>query len=371
MTHGTSAKGVAGRAITPPHCTRSGGGSFVGGGSGNIAGGGDSGILSGAYNNICDYGSTIGGGEDNSVSSSGGGELASDSVIGGGDTNIIDCTSSCIGNNGVVAGFANLIYGNAGNAFIGSGSHNTISIPDAAIAGGNGNNVSGEYGSIGGGYANTVSGEYGAVAGGYGDTASGEYASVAGGAYNVASGSASFAGGDHADADYNGSFVWSDESSGSSTKATAANQFMARAAGGVTFFTNAAMTTGVKVAAGSGTWSSVSDRNLKNAVTVLDDQSILNRVAAMPVTEWSYISEPGVRHVGPMAQDFYAAFGVGEDDKHITSIDEDGIAFAAIKALRSENVWLRAELAAQRTTQANEKAQLRQLAAEVAALQRR
>jgi cbb3-type cytochrome oxidase cytochrome c subunit len=43
-----------------------------------------------------------------------------------------------------------------------------------------------------------------------------------------------------------------------------------------------------------------------------------------------------------MAQDFYAAFGVGEDDKHITSIDEDGVALAAIKALHAENVQLRA-----------------------------
>jgi hypothetical protein len=43
-----------------------------------------------------------------------------------------------------------------------------------------------------------------------------------------------------------------------------------------------------------------------------------------------------VRHVGPMAQDFYAAFGTGADDRHITSIDEDGVALAAIKALHRD-----------------------------------
>ena len=48
---------------------------------------------------------------------------------------------------------------------------------------------------------------------------------------------------------------------------------------------------------------------------------------------WSYTTERGVRHVGPMAQDFYAAFNVGEDNRHITSIDEDGVALAAIEAL--------------------------------------
>jgi regulator of replication initiation timing len=44
-----------------------------------------------------------------------------------------------------------------------------------------------------------------------------------------------------------------------------------------------------------------------------------------------------------MAQDFYAAFGVGEDNRHITSIDEDGVALAAIKALHAENRGLHAE----------------------------
>jgi hypothetical protein len=52
-----------------------------------------------------------------------------------------------------------------------------------------------------------------------------------------------------------------------------------------------------------------------------------------------------VRHVGPMAQDFYTAFKVGEDDKHITSIDEDGVALAAIKALHHDNTRLHAHVA--------------------------
>ncbi len=77
----------------------------------------------------------------------------------------------------------------------------------------------------------------------------------------------------------------------------------------------------------------------------LDDATVLAKVAALPVSEWSYTSERGVRHVGPMAQDFYAAFRVGEDDRHITSIDEDGVALAAIKALAAENRRLHARLA--------------------------
>jgi hypothetical protein len=86
-------------------------------------------------------------------------------------------------------------------------------------------------------------------------------------------------------------------------------------------------------------------------------------VAALPVSEWSYISEGGVRHLGPMAQDFYAAFKVGEDDRHITTIDEDGVALAAVKGLARKNRELQAKVNAMQS-------QLAELAAEVAELRR-
>ena len=53
----------------------------------------------------------------------------------------------------------------------------------------------------------------------------------------------------------------------------------------------------------------------------------------MPIDEWRYKTETGQRHLGPVAQDFYAAFGLGADDKHITTVDEGGVALAAIKGL--------------------------------------
>ncbi len=55
------------------------------------------------------------------------------------------------------------------------------------------------------------------------------------------------------------------------------------------------------------------------------------------MSEWSYREQGiGVRHLGPMAQDFRAAFGLGEDEKHISAVDEEGVALAAIKALQAE-----------------------------------
>jgi hypothetical protein len=124
---------------------------------------------------------------------------------------------------------------------------------------------------------------------------------------------------------------------------------------------------------------------MKTNVALLDDAAVLAKVDRLPISRWSYKSERGVRHVGPMAQDFYAAFRVGEDDKHITSIDEDGVALAAIKALHAENATLLAQqrnlrkrLAAMTTlqsqqarTEAATRRDLQRLSAEVASLRER
>jgi len=90
---------------------------------------------------------------------------------------------------------------------------------------------------------------------------------------------------------------------------------------------------GAHVTAG-GVWTNGSDRNSKRNFEELDKQEILDRVAELPVTRWQYKSEPeNVRHVGPVAQDFYAAFGTGEDQRYIGTIDADGVALVAIQGL--------------------------------------
>ncbi len=223
--------------------------------------------------------------------------------------------------------------------FIGGGSANTLSSEYGVIAGGLNNTVSGEGAYIAAGGYNTASGEGAVVDGGFNSTAAGTFATVPGGYVNSAAGTYSFAAGARAIAAQTGTFVWSDGSDGDAILTSShAYQFLARASGGFTLYTNAASTVGAQLAAGSGTWASLSDRNVKTNIAPLDDAAVLDKVAALPISRWSYKTEHGVRHVGPMAQDFYAAFKVGEDDKHITSIDEDGVALAAIKALHAENV---------------------------------
>ena len=72
----------------------------------------------------------------------------------------------------------------------------------------------------------------------------------------------------------------------------------------------------------------------------------------MPITTWNYrTQDPHIRHIGPMAQDFMAAFQVGEDDRHITTIDPDGVALAGIQALdlRTDAQATQTQALAQRT----------------------
>lgn len=66
----------------------------------------------------------------------------------------------------------------------------------------------------------------------------------------------------------------------------------------------------------------------------MDGKHILLLLAEIPISTWNYVGQDrSVRHIGPMAQDFHAVFGVGEDDRHISTIDADGVALAAIQGL--------------------------------------
>jgi hypothetical protein len=87
----------------------------------------------------------------------------------------------------------------------------------------------------------------------------------------------------------------------------------------------------------AGVWTSVSDRNVKEDFTAIIPTEVLAKVAAMPITQWKYKVEPsGIKHIGPVAQDFHSAFGLGDSDKAIGSVDESGVALAAIQGLNQK-----------------------------------
>jgi Chaperone of endosialidase len=90
-----------------------------------------------------------------------------------------------------------------------------------------------------------------------------------------------------------------------------------------------------------------SDRNVKTHFEPVSAREILAKVAALPITRWNFTNDLRTAHLGPVAQDFKAAFDLGSDDKTIATVDADGVALAAIQGLNqkmdSENATLRAE----------------------------
>ena len=72
---------------------------------------------------------------------------------------------------------------------------------------------------------------------------------------------------------------------------------------------------------------------------------MLQKVARMSISSWSYKAEkPSARHIGPTAQDFYSAFGLGLDNEHIATLDEGGVALAAIQGLYRQNLELQRQV---------------------------
>ncbi|MBN8697650.1 MAG: tail fiber domain-containing protein [Bacteroidetes bacterium] len=144
-----------------------------------------------------------------------------------------------------------------------------------------------------------------------------------------------------------GTFVFSDASSSTQTAATAHNQFMARASGGVVFYTDSLASMGVVLFSGAGSWAVVSDKNKKQNFQIVDEEEILNGITSMKVLTWNYRSQSKkVRHIGPTAQDFYSTFKVGESNISITTADMDGVIISGIKAIhnRIEKLQVLSEL---------------------------
>ncbi|MFP2905098.1 tail fiber domain-containing protein [Pyxidicoccus sp. 3LFB2] len=237
------------------------------------------------------------------------------------------------GNRTTASGFGAFAFGDtcaaSATASVCFGSSNTASGTASFSAGAS--SVSSGFGATTLGYTNVASGQ-GAVALGYRVSADADYSVALG--HRVTTGGRT------------GSFIWGDQSTTTVAASTANNQFMVRAAGGVRLRTNATLATGCDLPAGSGVFTCTSDRDTKEDFRRIDGEEILAKVARMPVESWRYKDEGnGVRHLGPVAQDFRAAFGLGTDDRSIGLLDIDGVNMAAIQALERRTQELRAKSA--------------------------
>jgi hypothetical protein len=219
----------------------------------------------------------------------------------------------------------------------------------ASAAIGNDNVVTGNY-SFAAGRDGLVSG-VAAIALGNDDTATGDWA-VAIGNQCAASGDNSFAWGNRSKAVNNGSVVFSDYSTTASHLSTANNQFSARFSGGYRFYSNATQTAGVSVNAGGNSWNTISDSTKKERFLLADAENMLVRLRDIRLGTWNYIGqrENAFRHYGPMAQDFYAAYGhdaygtIGNDTT-IAQADMDGVMLTLIRGLEARTAAQAAEIA--------------------------
>jgi hypothetical protein len=336
---------------------------------------------------------TVGGGEDNQIQ-----RTSANATIGGGKSNHIQAgnLSSTIG-----GGLQNQIQTNAYASTIGGGKANEIlpGLDQGTVGGGAGNSVGGSYATVPGGLYNQALG-YSSFAAGqqaqalhqgafvwadsqgavFASTTNDEFSIRAQNGVNIQS-----AAGIHLDAlntpiivrDFD---VFAKTATNSKAGIGRWGLFMEPYnltlgipnVGGryfqvAKYSTSGAATqllqvdqSGNVIAQGTVTAHGVlltSDRNAKENFAALNPQTVLAKVAALPVTEWNYkTDDASQKHIGPMAQDFQAAFQLSADDKHISVMDEGGVALAAIQGLHQqleeqkvENAELKAQLAELKT----------------------
>ena len=332
----------------------------------NVASG-DYSTVGGGLANSADTASTTGGGESNAA-------FGSRSTVAGGYRNRAGGLQATVAGgrqNTAEEDFAAIAGGRENNAVsyaqVGGGFQNDASGPYSVIGGGSTNRTdltNGAFATIAGGAANVGAGLYSAIGGGENNSASGDHATIPGGKQNSAAGAYSFASGFGANAAHAGSHVFADgQQSAGLVSSTGPNQFVVGAGGGVYLMNNRERTVGCSIVSGNltctGTIGAPSDRALKTGVTAVASQDILDRVAALPIATWEYKTAPGVRHVGPMAQDFHAAFGLGDSDRIIGVVDASGVALAAIQGL---NVKVEEQHAALLARDARLDAQARRIA---------
>lgn len=155
-----------------------------------------------------------------------------------------------------------------------------------------------------------------------------------------------------------GSVTMIDGSGASLVTVGTANKFVARYANGFVFYSNSAFTTGTFLGAGANSWASISDSTKKEKFVEVDGESMLQRASKMRATTWNYKGQDSkiFRHYGPMAQEFFAAFGQDKygtigNDTTIASADIAGVNFVLIQALekrtrvlQEENAKLKVEM---------------------------
>lgn len=347
----TIAGGEGNRADAQQAAIGGGGNNRVGRRSGTIAGGSNNDIYDtgyeaaiggGDYNEVTGDRGTIGGGSNNVAEGKYG------TISGGGPTD----DSNALTTNNVVYDDYGTIGGGGNNQ---AGAVGSTTAAYATVSGGEKNVASSDNATVGGGTGNVADGTDATVAGGRENEASGRQSTVVGGINNVASAPNSVVAGRAAVAEDRDSFVYNDntlyhDTDGDTTDdgfssaqnvagsgVTGPETFHASAQGGFRFVTGASSVT--YISGGSTGWATTSTRAAKTDFRPVDPESVLDGVARMEIETWEYRDTEGEgrgeRHLGPTAEQFHDELpvDVGDSDRHLNSINVDGVALAAIQGL--------------------------------------
>jgi len=221
----------------------------------------------------------------------------------------------------------------------------TIASGSASTALGFSSTASG-YSSVALGWIASATADYSAVIGAA-STASG-YVSTAIGFSITASGAYSTAMGNYVSTNNkSGAFIIGDSTT-SMTNSSAANEMTMRFAGGYRLFTNSPATVGASLAAGGNSWGTISDSTKKDNFRAVNAEGLLGKLARLQLGSWNYRGQDPLkfRHYGPMAQEWFAAFGhdgigiIGTDTTLATA-DVDGVTLIAVQALEKRTAGMR------------------------------
>ena len=274
------------------------------------------------------------------------------------------------GNQVIASNYGAFAYGDqvTVSSTVGVGFGSAVTVSGTAGFSAGASNVCSGFACTAIGYTVRAGGQ-GAVALGYRTTANNDYSVAIG--YRASNNT------------HTGTMAMGDESTTDSVRNQADNEFRARYNGGFRLRVSTAANGNTPGAGGNvgcdltvavPSWTCASSRTLKENFRRVDGEDVLKQLKSLPITTWNMKgADPSVRHLGPVAEDFYKAFPLGLGKTTIGMNDIDGVNIAAAKALEARTTALQAEIrkkddeiAKLRTTSSELEARLARLEALVA-----
>jgi hypothetical protein len=280
------------------------------------------------------------------------------------DANMNDFTFAG-GDQVIASGQLSFAYGNqvTVSSTVGVGFGSAVTVSGTAGFSSGASNVCSGFACTAIGYTVRAGGQ-GSVALGYRTTANNDYSVAIG--YRASNNT------------HTGTMAMGDESTTDSVRNQADNEFRIRYNGGIRLRVSTASNGNTPGAGGNvgcdltvavPSWTCASSRTLKENYLTVDGEDVLARIRMMPITTWNMIGgDRTVRHLGPVAEDFYHAFGLGLGETTIGLGDIDGVNLAGVKALEARTAALRQELDARTAEVAQLRAEMAELRATVQAL---